>query len=94
MKLVDALKRELTYDGHKNDLKELEQAHFNGGSVRFDRIRHRVRAKEKMSKGDRSHPNLVRLDKLIGNVTYDAGAMTCELQKRSTWIVRRILILC
>ncbi|KAL7491145.1 hypothetical protein ACHAWT_000592 [Skeletonema menzelii] len=71
LKLVDALKQELTYDGHKNDLRLMEQAHFDGVSVRFDRIHHRVREREKMSKGDRSHPNLVRLDKLMTNVTYD-----------------------
>ena len=71
LKLVDELKGELTYDGHKNDLQELEQAHFEGHDIYFDRILHRVREKEKMSVGDRSHPNLVRLDELIGNVTYD-----------------------
>ncbi|KAL7498896.1 hypothetical protein ACHAWT_008586 [Skeletonema menzelii] len=70
LKLVDKLKRKLTYDGHKNDLKELEQAHFGRGRS-FDNILRRVREKEKMSKGDRSHPNLVRLDKLMKNVTYD-----------------------
>ena len=69
--LVDELKRELTYDGRKKDLKQLEQAHFDGSNYRFDSILHRVREKEKMSVDDRSHPNLVRLDELIQNVTYD-----------------------
>ena len=59
--LVDELKRELTYDGRKKDLKQLEQAHFDGSNYRFDSILHRVREKEKMSVDDRSHPNLVRL---------------------------------
>ena len=74
LKIVDKLKKELTYDGRKKDLKELEQAHFDGASVRFNRILHRVREKEKMSRGDRSHPNLVRLDELMKNVTYDGWA--------------------
>ena len=30
LELVDKLKRELTYDGHENDLRELEKAHFEG----------------------------------------------------------------
>ena len=49
LKLVDKLKRKLTYDGNKNDLKELEQAHFGRGRS-FDEILHRVKEKEKMSK--------------------------------------------
>jgi hypothetical protein len=69
LKVVDELKLELTYDGHENDLRKLEQAHFSGCG--FGNILHRVRETEKMSKGDRSHPNLVRLDKLIKKVTYD-----------------------
>ena len=70
LKLVDKLKRKLTYDGHENDLKELERSHFGHGRS-FDAILERVKEKEKMSKGDRSHPNLVRLDELIKNVTYE-----------------------
>ena len=46
LKIVDKLKRELTYDGHKNDLQELERAHFEGYDICFDRILHRVREKD------------------------------------------------
>mmetsp|Transcript_26245 Transcript_26245/g.37474 ORF Transcript_26245/g.37474 Transcript_26245/m.37474 type:complete len:429 (+) Transcript_26245:94-1380(+) len=72
LKLIDKLKSELTYDGHKTDLKELEQAHFKGGSY-FKSALDRVKGLEKMSRGDRSHPNLVRLDKLRRRtkLTYD-----------------------
>eukprot|EP00985_Skeletonema_marinoi_P029805 scaffold29140_cov127-Skeletonema_marinoi.AAC.2 len=62
---VDILKKKLTYEGHENDLKELEKAHFTKGGLGFKNILHRIRETEKLSKGDRSHPNLVRLDKLM-----------------------------
>ena len=51
LKLVDKLKRELTYDGHENDLREAEQAHFEGG-INFNNVIHRIRETEKMSIGD------------------------------------------
>jgi len=68
---VDILKKKLTYEGHENDLKELEKAHFTKGGLGFKNILHRIRETEKLSKGDRSHPNLVRLDKLMKKLTYD-----------------------
>jgi len=72
LKLVDKLKRKLSYDGHKNNLKELEQAHIKGG-YNFKSVLDRIKGLEKMSKGDRSHPNLVRLNKLRRRtkLTYD-----------------------
>ena len=82
LKLVDKLKRELTYDGHENDLKELEQAHFDGSNHYFDSIHGRVRRKEKMSRGDRSHPNLVRLDELMKNVTYEGWRKDLQAAER------------
>ena len=71
LKLIDKLKRELTYDGHEKDLREMEQYHFLNESGNFDRIHHKVTEAEKMNKGDRSHPNLIRLDELVKKVTYD-----------------------
>eukprot|EP00984_Skeletonema_dohrnii_P026584 scaffold15925_cov94-Skeletonema_dohrnii-CCMP3373.AAC.2 len=71
LKLVDELLRTLTYVGHKKDVTELALDHFNKGGINFDGILHRVREKEKMSRGDTSHPNLVLLDKLIKHATYD-----------------------
>jgi len=69
LELVDKLKRELTYDGHENDLRELEKAHFEG-FPEFTVILNRVKGLEKMNRGDRSHPNLVRLDELMKKLTY------------------------
>ena len=71
LKRIDQLKRELNYDGHEKDLAELEEAHFEGNSGIFDDILHRIHETDKISRGDRSHPNLVRLDTLIRSVKYD-----------------------
>ncbi|KAL7455513.1 hypothetical protein ACHAWC_007065 [Mediolabrus comicus] len=72
LKLIDKLKDELTYDGHEKDLREMEECHLrNESPYHFDWILHRVTETEKMSKGDRTHPNLARLDKLKGRLTYD-----------------------
>ena len=83
LELVDKLKRELTYDGLENDLRELEQAHFEG-FPEFHVILNRVKGLEKMNRGDRSHPNLVRLDELMKNLTYDGWREIFKKQKRST----------
>jgi hypothetical protein len=70
--LIDKLKDELTYDGHEKDLREMERCHLrNEPSNHFDILLHLVNETEKMSKGDRSHPNLLRLDELAKKLTYD-----------------------
>ena len=71
LKLIDKLKRELTYDGHELDLRVMEQAHFNGDSYKFHRVHHQLSTKEKVHRGDRSHPDLARLDELKDGLTYD-----------------------
>ena len=70
LQLVDKLKRQLMYDGHQEDLERLEQAHFKGSNA-FDRISRTIVETDKMSRGDRSHWNLVRLDRLKMKLTYD-----------------------
>ena len=71
LKLIDKLKDELTYDGHEKDLRRLEQAHFRNDLTSFRLIHGQITEKEKMIKGDRSHPNLILLDELAKKVTYD-----------------------
>ena len=71
LKLIDKLKRELTYDGHEDDLLEMQQAHFNGNLHKFRRIHRQLSTKEKVHRGDRTHPNLARLDALQERLTYD-----------------------
>ncbi len=71
LKLIDKLKDKLTYDGHEKDLREMEEYHFLNESGNFDLILRQVTETEKMSKGDRSHPNLILLDELVKKVTYD-----------------------
>ncbi len=71
LKLIDKLKDELTHDGHEKDLRKMEQAHFRNDLASVRRIHGQVTEKEKMSKGDRSHPNLKYLDELAKKVTYD-----------------------
>ena len=70
LQLVDALKEELTYEGHIDDLKRLECTHLNGsrGSI-FEDLLFCVRESQRIHDGDRSHPRLVLLDAL--NLDYD-----------------------
>jgi len=72
LKLVDDLKEQLTYDGYMKDLKELENAHFDGGSCyRINDLVFLMRESQRIHDGDRSHPRLAELDSIRGTLTYD-----------------------
>ena len=62
----------LTYDGYRDDVKELEAAFFSG-DMKYDfvQIHFKIKEKQKMHEGDRSHENLQRLDRLRSTLTYD-----------------------
>ena len=62
----------LTYDGYQDDVKELEATFFKQGrdDYWFVTILFRVRQKQKMHEGDRTHPQLLQLDRLKDIVNY------------------------
>ncbi|EJK65732.1 hypothetical protein THAOC_13384 [Thalassiosira oceanica] len=62
----DELVPTLTYDGYQDDVKKLKAAFFEKGAedYRFVTILFRVQQKQKMHEGDRTHPQLLQLDRL------------------------------
>ena len=71
LKFVDEMKDKLTYEGHRNDLEELEEAHLKGQSNKINDLLFRVQESQRMHDGDRSHPRLVELDAIYSKLTYD-----------------------
>ena len=71
LKLVDRLRCTSTYDGYEDDIHELERSHLNGDTYTFENTLFKIREREKMSDGDRSHPRLVQLDALLWKLSYD-----------------------
>ena len=63
----------LTYDGYQDNIKELEAAFFGGGNMTcaFVNMQFKIREKQKMHEGDRTHPQLLQLDQLRCNLNYD-----------------------
>ncbi|EJK55762.1 hypothetical protein THAOC_24469, partial [Thalassiosira oceanica] len=63
----------LTYDGYRDDVKKLEAAFFDGGAdcIRFVEILFKVQQKQKIHEGDRTHPQLLKLDRLRRILNYD-----------------------
>ncbi|EJK45357.1 hypothetical protein THAOC_36031 [Thalassiosira oceanica] len=68
----DELVPTLTYDGYQEDVKKLEAAFFEKGAddCWFVTILFRVQQKQKMHEGDRTHPQLLQLDRLKGILDY------------------------
>ena len=62
----------LTYDGYQDDVKELEATLFKQGAddYWFVTILFRVQQKQEMHEGDRTHPQLLQLDRLKDVVNY------------------------
>ena len=62
----------LTYDGYQDDVKDLEAA-FYRGDMRFDfvEMHFKIKEKQKLHEGDRSHEHLQKLDSLRLTLTYD-----------------------
>ena len=63
----------LTYDGYQDDVKKLEAAFFDfgAGDAEFEKILFKVQQKQKMHEGDRTHPQLLQLDRLRRILNYD-----------------------
>jgi hypothetical protein len=70
LKLIDELRKSLTYDGYEDDLDALEKAHLNADHYEFEGTLFMVKEKEKMFYGDRSHERLVKLDSIRASLTY------------------------
>jgi hypothetical protein len=68
VKLVDEFRREMTYDGHREDIDKMESAHLEGDTFTFEQASFGINEREN---GDRSHPRLKKLDSLRYQVTYD-----------------------
>jgi hypothetical protein len=71
LKLVDEFRREMTYDGNKRDINEMEKAHLEGDTFTFEQAVFKIKECENMYYGDRSHPRLMELDSLRCQVTYN-----------------------
>ena len=65
------LKLTLTYNGHTDDLRCLENYHLTGSKYDFKQTLHKIKESQNMFIGNRSHPLLVQLDTLHGTLTYD-----------------------
>eukprot|EP00979_Chaetoceros_neogracilis_P002186 scaffold383_cov229-Chaetoceros_neogracile.AAC.3 len=65
------LKLTLTYNGHTDDLRCLENYHLTGSKYDFEQTLHKIKESQNMFIGNRSHPFLVQLDILRGTLTYD-----------------------
>lgn len=71
LKLVDELRRSVTYDGHEEDIDELERNHLDAEEYNFESNLFKINEKERMYYGDRSHSRLVKLDGIRDKLTYD-----------------------
>jgi hypothetical protein len=71
LKLVDELRRSVTYDGYEEDIDELERNHLDAQEYRFECNLFKINEKERMYYGDRSHSRLVKLDGIRDKLTYD-----------------------
>lgn len=68
LKAIDSL--QFTFPNWENDVEEAERVHVEfEGKAFWDKLQG-LRSKEKMYRGDRSHPNLVKLDELSRSLVY------------------------
>ena len=66
---LDALARSTTYPGWQKDFQKAEEAHFSYGiGLGVKNLLHILKEKQRVHKGDRSHPRLKQLDALT--ITY------------------------
>jgi len=62
--LLDSLRQNLNYPSWEQDIHEALLAHTGSAWTKFDDIMFRMQERQRIHKGDRSHPRLVALDSL------------------------------
>ena len=71
LKVVDDLRSSVSYNGCSADIDDLERAHLEGNEYEFEDTLFKIREREKMKHGDRSHDRLAQLDSLRWGLTYE-----------------------
>jgi hypothetical protein len=88
VKLDSLRKAGLSYKGWEKDLSDAEDAHEQRSySADFPKVLRKMKVKQKLHEGDRSHPRLVALDAIVPMLSYPGFEADVEVSRRF-WYLR------